>query len=117
MRALILALSILAGPAFACGGQVTMTGTLRQVESKHPNGTIIEAIQLVADTAVEATSAQGSGCISARVVQLVAADGRTADAFASRLGQRITVSSPDVFEAHTAWHIGQAVAMAARLSN
>jgi hypothetical protein len=109
----VMALFALASPALAdCGDvPVVMTGTLREVHAVHPNGTAIDAFQIVADVPVQAIGVLSDGCVAAQIVQLVPLDAAATTGLAARLGQMVKVTSPDVFEAHTAWHIGDAVAM------
>jgi hypothetical protein len=109
----VMAMLLSAAPALADCGDVplVMTGTLREVHTVHPNGTAIDAFQIVADAPVQAVAVLGDGCVAAQIVQLVPLDDAVAKALVGRLGQVVKVTSPDVFEAHTAWHIGDAVAM------
>jgi hypothetical protein len=99
-----------------CGGADTaITGTLRLFEGRHPNGTLVDVIQIVTPTPVQAATVDGAGCIAVSKVQVVPLDTVTDTALRGMVGLEVTVLSDDMFEAHTAWHFGDAVAMGAAL--
>jgi hypothetical protein len=93
----------------------TITGTLTEVEAEHPNGTAFKAFILDAEDDFEVADVDGSACVIVRYLQVDPADAETEAALRKSLGQTVSVTSPDMFQAHTAWHVGDAVAMQARL--
>jgi hypothetical protein len=118
-KPVIFTLCIIAFPSLASAAcEVTkdsFIGTLTEVTAEHPNGTTFTAFMLEADDDVIVPSIDGNTCTFAARIQIDPADQETETAMRARLGEVVTITSPDMFEAHTAWHIGDAVAMQARL--
>jgi hypothetical protein len=97
-----------------CGGPGNeITGILRIFQGQHPNGTQVEVMQIATEKPFLALSVNGDACISASAIHIIPADPETETALRAMAGQPVTVVSDDVFEAHTAWHFGDAVAMGA----
>jgi hypothetical protein len=117
--AAVAAMLLATGPALGAGCLETparLTGTLGEVEAAHPNGTIIRAIQLTLDQPVQVEGMLADGCVEAKVIHVAPIDKAAERRLRARLGKTATIVSPDVFEAHTAWHVGEGVAMRARLA-
>jgi hypothetical protein len=93
----------------------SITGILTEVEAEHPNGTTFNAFMLNAEDTFDVPTVDGTACVIVRLIQIDPADPETEAALRNSLSQTITVTSPDMFEAHTAWHVGEAVAMDARV--
>jgi len=121
-RALRLATAALligwAGPALAqsCPGKgATLTGTLRVERHQHPNGSTFQPwmLQLASPTCLmiagldDKTSPERIPNI--RKVQLGPSSEQQTAQLKGLIGKSITVRLDDVFEPHTAWHVGDAV--------
>jgi hypothetical protein len=95
-----------------------VSGTLRQVSTRHPNGTPIEVMQLRLDR---------PGCMVVpgldgtprpmrfQAVHLVSQDPALRARLRNAAGSRATVQGGDVMEPHTAWHIGDLVMLDVRI--
>ena len=105
-----LAALTMAGPAAAqqpIKEGDTLSGTLRLVATRHPNGTKIEAYQIVSpprlmppdDDFCEA----GKGVTTFHLFTMTEAARKQLKPF---LGKRVTVKATALFCSHTAWHIG-----------
>ena len=86
----------------------TLTSTLRLVTTRHPNGSKIEAYQIV--SAPRAMPADDDFCEirqGCHHVSSVHDDGRRAEAVeAECYGKTVSVKAAALFCSHTAWHIG-----------
>jgi len=88
------------------GGDM-LTGTLRLVATRHPNGTKIEAYQIV--SAPRAMPAEDEFCESGKGVttfHLFAMTDAARKQLKPYLGKPIKVKAVTLFCSHTAWHIG-----------
>jgi hypothetical protein len=87
----------------------TLTGTLRLVRASHPNGTRIEAYQIVSPP--RAMPAGDDFCSSegARTFHLFTMTDAAKRQLKPLLGKKITVKAAALFCSETAWHIGDAV--------
>ena len=88
------------------GGDM-LTGTLRLVATRHPNGTKIEAYQIV--SAPRAMPAEDDFCESGKGVttfHLFAMTDAARKQLKPYLGKPIKVKAVTLFCSHTAWHIG-----------
>jgi hypothetical protein len=84
-----------------------LTGTLRVVRTRHPNGTKIEAYQVV--SAPRAMPANDEFCDYARgatTFHLFAMDKVARKRLKPHVGKAITVRANALFCSQTAWHIG-----------
>ena len=115
--ALFLALAGLSSQAqSACLAlPTTLSGTLLVARTQHPNGTPITAYQIRVASPLSVEGMTSDGCVTASLIQVLPADKKQQRRFAQSVGKTISIISPDVFEAHTAWHIGEAVALQARV--
>jgi hypothetical protein len=85
----------------------TLTGTLRLVNTRHPNGTKIEAYQIV--SAPRAMPAADDFCESGKGVttfHLFTMTEAARKQLKPLLGKPVTVKATTLFCSHTAWHIG-----------
>lgn len=85
----------------------TLTGTLRLVSTRHPNGTKIEAYQIV--SAPRAMPADDDFCESGKGVttfHLFTMTEAARKQLKPYLGKPVTVKATTLFCSHTAWHIG-----------
>jgi hypothetical protein len=118
MRALLAVLALLwAGPALAecLALPASLSGTLSKQRVEHPNGDRFDAYRLTLDSPIEVAGIVSDGCVKAVIVHVVPHDDAEMRRFERALRRRVTIASPDVFEAHTAWHAGDAVALQAKL--
>ena len=95
-----------------------LTGTLRQLRTRHPNGTPIEVIQLWLDrpACMVVPGLDGSPHpLRIQAVHLVSQDAALRARLRGALGRRATVQGGDVMEPHTAWHIGDLVMFEPRM--
>ena len=105
-----LAALIMSAPATAqqpIKGGDTLTGTLRIVATRHPNGTKIEAYQIV--SAPRAMPADDDFCEAGKGVttfHLFTMTDAARKQLKPLLGKPITVKATALFCSHTAWHIG-----------
>jgi hypothetical protein len=84
-----------------------LTGTLRLVSARHPNGTKIEAYQIV--SAPRAMPADDDLCESGKGVttfHLFTMTDAARKQLKPLLGKPVTVKATALFCSHTAWHIG-----------
>jgi hypothetical protein len=85
----------------------TLTGTLRLVHTTHPNGTRINAYQLVSEPrmmpADDEFCAPGKGVTTFHLFTLSEAAERQ---LAPLVGRIVSVQAGELFCAQTAWHIG-----------
>jgi hypothetical protein len=113
------ALLFVALPSFAfaeCELDTDMiTGIISEVDAEHPNGTTFTAFVMKAEDVILVPEFDGTACTMADFIQIDPADDETEAALRASLGKTVTIRTPDLFEAHTAWHISEAVAMEARL--
>lgn len=87
----------------------TLTGTLKLVGTRHPNGTRIEAYQIVsAPRAMPADDDFCEGGRNATTFHLFAMSDTARRQLKPLLGKTITVKATTLFCSHTAWHIGDA---------
>jgi hypothetical protein len=111
---LFLALPLAGGDASAQGACIrqgaTLSGTVREVRRRHPNGTPIRVFQidLGRRACIEGAGMDG-GRLSFRRVHVAPADSATEQRLRSALGRQVAVRGREIIEAHTAWHIGDAV--------
>jgi hypothetical protein len=114
---MVMALLILpvAARAGCEGPEWRIEGTLGLLKTYHPNGTLIEALIVETVEPLEVTTPLDGTCVEARRFQIVPQDDATQAALMAALGQRVVVRSNTVFQAETAWHVGEAVALAAEL--
>lgn len=109
-----------ASPAAAsgCEGPATLRGRVQVVWKEFVNASTPETrnsvIQLLID-GVSAQAAQGTGCMTARKIHLVPQDSQTGRLLRRLDGKPVVVRVDEVFEAHTAWHHGDAVARGVRV--
>jgi nicotinamidase-related amidase len=115
MKHVLFLLMIAALPTAAqaiCGGAGTeITGTVRAFQGQHPDGTLVDVLQIEVAEPIEVAGILSDGCVSATTIQVVPIDQDMAEILHEQVGQEVTVLSDEVFEAHTAWHFGDAVAM------
>ena len=123
MRAIVLAvLLLLTGGANAqdlLKPGDTITGKLRLVETRHPNGTRLTAYQVVSDNPRKFAKAdEFCGDTPPKTFHLVAMnDTAKAAELKKRLGRKVSVVLEEFFCSETAWHIGDAVSFAWRFAN
>jgi hypothetical protein len=85
----------------------TLSGTLRLVATRHPNGTKIEAYQIV--SAPRVMPADDDFCESGKGVtafHLFTMTDAARKQLKPLLGKPVTVKATALFCSHTAWHIG-----------
>lgn len=112
MIELALAAAIsLADPQCVQDGE-RLRGELRFVETQHPNGTALRYAFLVLVEA-RCVDEPGVGQSEGKWVQLSPAEGTSFDTLPP--GTTIVVEAEDYFTPHTAWHVGDIVALGARL--
>jgi hypothetical protein len=120
--------ALLAGLLLASGGAHaqdllkpgdTISGKLRLVQTRHPNGTRLTAYQIVADHPRKFAKAdQFCGDTPPKTFHLVAMNDKAKAAqLKTRLGRRVTVMLEDFFCSETAWHVGDAVSFAWRFAD
>ena len=106
----VMAALVTAAPAEAqqpIKGGDTLVGTLRLVRTRHPNGTKIEAYQVV--SAPRAMPANDEFCDHAKGVttfHLFTMDEMARKRLKPHIGKTITVKTDALFCSQTAWHIG-----------
>ena len=86
-----------------------LTGKLRLVRTKHPNGTPIGAFQIVSLPRMMPTDEFCDG--AARTFQIVAMDRAATAQLRPLLGKQVSLKAEDMFCSHTAWHVGDAVVL------
>jgi hypothetical protein len=85
----------------------TLTGTLRLVSARHPNGTKIEAYQII--SAPRMMPADDDFCEAGKGVttfHLFTMNDAARKQLKPLLGKPVTVKATTLFCSHTAWHIG-----------
>jgi hypothetical protein len=85
----------------------TLTGTLRLVSTRHPNGTKIEAYQIVSQP--RAMPADDDLCEAGKGVttfHLFTMTDAARKQLKPLLGKPVSVKATALFCSHTAWHIG-----------
>jgi hypothetical protein len=88
-------------------GGDTLSGTLRLVRTRHPNGTKIEAYQIVSEP--RAMPAGDDFCESGKGVttfHLFTMTDAARKQLKPLLGKPVSVKATALFCSHTAWHIG-----------
>lgn len=119
----LAAIAILASIVFAaaqgnCMRQgETISGTLREVRRQHASGAPIRALQveLGQPACIEGAALEG-GRLNFRRVHVVPIDQRTEAQLRGNIGRRVQVRGREIIEAHTAWHVGDAVMLDASLA-
>jgi hypothetical protein len=88
----------------------TITGKLRLVETRHPNGTLIRAFQVVVDTP-KMFAEKDDFCDGApKTFHLVVVNDKPKEACLKKLlGKKVAVVAEDLMCSETAWHVGDAV--------
>ncbi len=87
----------------------TISGRLRFVPTRHPNGTRINAYQIVSDRPLP-LAVPDEFCDGKPVTFHLVANDKPVKARLDRLlGKKIAVVAETFFCSHTAWHIGDAV--------
>jgi hypothetical protein len=85
----------------------TLTGTLRLVRTRHPNGTKLEAYQIVsvprAMPADDEFCKAGKGATTFHLFTMTDAARKQ---LKPNLGKTVSVKAAALFCSHTAWHIG-----------
>jgi hypothetical protein len=111
LAAALLALSGMAQAQDLLKPGDTISGTLRRVETRHPNGTRLTAYQIVVDKPRQlAAKDEFCGDTPPRTFHLVVMDDKAKDAQLRRLlGKKLNVVLDSFFCSETAWHIGDAV--------
>jgi hypothetical protein len=102
-----LMMSAPAGAQQPIKGGDTLMGTLRLVSTRHPNGTKIEAFQIV--SAPRAMPADDDFCEAGKDVttfHLFTMNDAARKRLKRLLGKPVTVKATALFCSHTAWHIG-----------
>jgi len=93
-----------------------LIGVLSEARQVHPNGTPIRAFQIdLGRMACVAGAALDGGQLNVQRVHVVPADGVADQRLRAAMGQRVTVRGRELMEAHTAWHLGDAVLLDATL--
>ena len=123
MRATLLAVLLLASGGAHAQDLLkpgdTISGKLRLVQTRHPNGTRLTAYQIVSDHPRKFAKAdEFCGDAPPKTFHLVAMNdkARTAE-LKKRLGRKVSVVLEDFFCSETAWHVGDAVSFAWRFSD
>jgi hypothetical protein len=102
----LIASSSLAQDAIKDGDQ--LSGELRLVRTKHPNGTRIDAYQIV--SAPRTMPANDDFCDKpAKTFHIVAMDAAKTKQLRSLVGRKVSLKADALFCSHTAWHIGDVV--------
>jgi hypothetical protein len=94
-----------------------ISGRLRLVKTRHPNGTPLTAFQIVVDRPKE-LAAKDEFCDGPpKTFHLVVMDDKPKEAMLKKLlGKKIDVVLESFFCSETAWHIGDAVSFKWRLA-
>jgi hypothetical protein len=124
---LLLGCLILAGLAAGCllpanaqpraETALSVAGTLRVVNARHPNGTAIRALQVVATTPLALPDEFCERGKPLRTFHLVPKDQDTARKLDALVGRQVAIRGSEIFCSHTAWHIGDAVVLRAEPMN
>jgi hypothetical protein len=116
----MMSLAALAMPSFAQEGFKegdVVSGELRLVKTRHPNGTAIFAYQIVSDTP-KPLAKKDEFCDSPpRIFHIVANNKKVKRDLNRRLNKKVAVRADNFFCSHTAWHIGDAVVTMWRFAN
>jgi hypothetical protein len=87
-----------------------LTGELRLVRTKHPNGTPIGAFQIV--SLPRAMPANDEFCDGpATTFHIAAMDDATRKQLRALIGKKVSLKAEELVCSHTAWHIGDAVVL------
>lgn len=86
-----------------------LSGQLRLVRTKHPNGTQINAFQII--SAPRALPANDFCDQPATTFHIVAMDEAKTKQLQPLVGKTISLKAEELFCSHTAWHIGDAVVL------
>lgn len=88
----------------------TISGRLRQMETRHPNGTLLRAFQVVVDTP-KAFAEKDEFCDGPpKTFHLVVMNDKPREARLKKLlGKKVAVVAESLMCSETAWHIGDAV--------
>jgi hypothetical protein len=102
----VIASSSLAQDAIKDGG--LLAGELRLVRTRHPNGTPINAYQVVSPP--RTMPADDEFCDKpATTFHIVAMDDASTKQLRSLVGKQVSLKADVLFCSHTAWHIGDVV--------
>lgn len=108
----LMALAALSAPSLAQEGLKEgdiISGKLRLVKTRHPNGTAILAYQIVSD-APKALAKEDEFCDGPpKIFHIVANDKALKRGLDKKMNKKIAVYADTFFCSHTAWHIGDAV--------
>jgi hypothetical protein len=94
----------------------TISGKLRLVETRHPNGTLLRAFQVVVDTP-KMVAKEDEFCDGPPKTFHLVADKPAAARLRPLLGKKIAVIADDLMCSETAWHVGDAVVFKWRLAD
>jgi hypothetical protein len=94
----------------------TITGKLRYVETRHPNGKLLHAYQIVSEAPKELAAKDDFCDGPPKTFHLVASTPKEAAPLKRLLGKKVSVYIDDVMCSQTAWHIGDAVVFKWRLT-
>jgi hypothetical protein len=123
MRALLVALCVLAFAGAASAQESpkespkdtlkvgdTISGKLRLVETRHPNGTLLRAFQVVVDTPKMFAEKDEFCDGPPKTFHLVAMNDKPKEARLKKLlGKKVAVVAESLMCSETAWHVGDAV--------
>ena len=88
----------------------TITGKLRQVETRHPNGTLLRAWQIVSDAPKPLAKPDEFCDGPPKTFHLLVSKNPALEKRLRRLrGKTISIEAESFFCSETAWHIGDAV--------
>jgi hypothetical protein len=88
----------------------TISGRIRHVETRHPNGTLLRAWQIVSDKPKPLAQAdEFCGDTPPRTFHLIVDDKKTIARLKALAGKKIDVIATTFFCSETAWHVGDAV--------
>ena len=88
----------------------TITGKLRLVETRHPNGTRLRAFQVVVDTPKKFAKDDEFCDGPPKTFHLVVMNDRPKEARLKKLlGKKVAVVAESLMCSETAWHVGDAV--------
>jgi hypothetical protein len=126
MRILVAALLIFAASGFAQAQDSskdtlkpgdTITGKLRLVETRHPNGTRLRAFQVVVDTPKMFAEKDEFCDGPPKTFHLVVMNDKPKEAQLKKLlGKKVAVVAESLMCSETAWHVGDAVLFQWRLA-
>jgi hypothetical protein len=105
-----------AQPGEALRDGAVIRGKLRVVKTKHPNGTPIRAFQLVSAGGYVLNGDEFcEKDIALKKFHIVAKDRGTTKRLEASVGKVLSIKGRQFYCAHTAWHIGDAVAADAEI--